>query len=1034
MKINLYAAAFILLLTPLFCRADTVVYSDNFSGLASTDLNGKTPTVGGGTWTGTNQFNADGSVVSGQGSVTLPFTPASGLIYTLSATVAMTNNDANWIGLGFGDAATTWAGSNPAQNSAVRFSNANLPGYSWMITAPTTGQSGFGGSRTANTSTETGFTDVLSATVNLKVVLNTTAANWTTSYYVNNALLGTTTHAGAQPIDVVGFTSTTGAAGRISNFQLTSATPLGPDTDGDGLPDSFELAHTTPPSATALNPGDDLEPDGLTNLQEYQRGTDPTNPDSDGDTLPDGAEVAGAGARPPTNPTLADTDGDGLSDAVESNTGIFVNAANPGTNSANADTDGDGSKDGMEVAAGKNPLDPVSRLLRLMCMGDSITAGYTDNPGWANHPFKFGYRGPLYTRLTNAGYPFQFVGSSPEPWDGTSGDPTKGGTYTPALDLRTFDQDHHRGYGGIQIPTVQTNVTGWLTADKPDVILLLIGINGIGTGSPALLDTLVNTIVTTAPNAHLIVAQITPRNTYNADLWNYNVYIRDTLVPAYAAQGKHITTVDLYSLFLSNPTDPTVIAPGVLANNINHPNNTLYDAMAGVWFAGIESLGLNADADSDGLPDSYELAHTSPPSATSMAASADVDGDGLTNLQEFNLGTDPNDNDTDNDGLLDGAELAGAGVRPPTDPLKFDTDGDSLSDGAESNTAAFVSGTNTGSNPTKKDTDSDGTDDAQEVAALTDPSNPNSYPPVPLAGLWRFEGNAEDSSPNGNHGSFLNGAVTTSDTPAALGGGQSLCLVGASQQYVLVPHAASLNMGSRMTMAAWVKTSNVGWDGILAKNPSVGSTSAHAGNYELRVASANRKVNFCYQRGGVNDTSTLATTGTVTDNTWTHIAVTVDGTSAKFYRNGVLEETLAMTAGFGATNTSPLYLGTRADFFTNFDGCLDDVALFSGVLGPAQISKIMTGDFSDFGVTGTPFKITSILLDPATPALTLSFNSHPGRTYLVEYSTALNAAGQPGGWVALAAAFPSQGSSTTYVDTLAVGAGPHVFYRVTENP
>ena len=128
MKCPPIAAALILLFQPAVSRADDVIYADDFSGLAAADLNGKAPDAGGGTWTGTNQFNADGSVVSGAGSVTLPFAPASGKIYTVTATVALTNNDANWVGLGFGDAAPTWAGSDPAQSTAVRFSNASLPG------------------------------------------------------------------------------------------------------------------------------------------------------------------------------------------------------------------------------------------------------------------------------------------------------------------------------------------------------------------------------------------------------------------------------------------------------------------------------------------------------------------------------------------------------------------------------------------------------------------------------------------------------------------------------------------------------------------------------------------------------------------------------------------------------------------------------------------------------------------------------------------------------------------------------------------
>jgi hypothetical protein len=47
--------------------------------------------------------------------------------------------------------------------------------------------------------------------------------------------------------------------------------------------------------------------------------------------------------------TALDSDGDRLSNAVETNTGVFVNATNTGTNPNNPDTDGDGIKDGDEV-------------------------------------------------------------------------------------------------------------------------------------------------------------------------------------------------------------------------------------------------------------------------------------------------------------------------------------------------------------------------------------------------------------------------------------------------------------------------------------------------------------------------------------------------------------------------------------------------------------------------------------------------------------------------------------------------------------
>jgi hypothetical protein len=70
--------------------------------------------------------------------------------------------------------------------------------------------------------------------------------------------------------------------------------------------------------------------------------------------------------------------------------------------------------------------------LRIMCLGDSITAGYTNNPTW-NVPFMFGYRSGLYTHFPNAAYNFLFVGGSAEPWNNAFGDPSRGGTYKPAL-------------------------------------------------------------------------------------------------------------------------------------------------------------------------------------------------------------------------------------------------------------------------------------------------------------------------------------------------------------------------------------------------------------------------------------------------------------------------------------------------------------------------------------------------------------------------------------------------------------------------
>uniref|UniRef100_UPI0034A51F3B cellulose binding domain-containing protein n=1 Tax=Ruminococcus sp. RTP21198st1_G1_RTP21198_201120 TaxID=3141601 RepID=UPI0034A51F3B len=94
----------------------------------------------------------------------------------------------------------------------------------------------------------------------------------------------------------------------------------------------------------------------------------------------------------------------------------------------------------------------------------------------------------------------------------------------------------------------------------------------------------------------------------------------------------------------------------------------------------------NPDTDGDGLTDYQEvyITGTDPTKYDSVTdgvsdADADPDEDGLTNAQEIELGTDPQNDDTDGDGLKGGEEVNDY----HTDPLNPDTDRDGLPDGDE---------------------------------------------------------------------------------------------------------------------------------------------------------------------------------------------------------------------------------------------------------------------------------------------------------------------------------------------------------------
>lgn len=106
------------------------------------------------------------------------------------------------------------------------------------------------------------------------------------------------------------------------------------DTDGDGMPNAWEILYTPSLDPQSDDAYQDADGDGLTNLIEFLVETDPTNPDCDDDSINDYEEIYAYN----TDPNKWDTDDDGMSDAWEV---TYLPVLDPTTADATADPDDD---------------------------------------------------------------------------------------------------------------------------------------------------------------------------------------------------------------------------------------------------------------------------------------------------------------------------------------------------------------------------------------------------------------------------------------------------------------------------------------------------------------------------------------------------------------------------------------------------------------------------------------------------------------------------------------------------------------------
>jgi len=265
-----------------------------------------------------------------------------------------------------------------------------------------------------------------------------------------------------------------------------------------------------------------------------------------------------------------------------------------------------------------------------------------------------------------------------------------------------------------------------------------------------------------------------------------------------------------------------------------------------------------------------------------------------------------------------------------------------------------------------------------------------------LVGLWRFDEdsgtNVADSSGLGNNGTLGgdNGNLPTWTTSQP-GYGYALAFNndGVNHTYVSIPASPSLQIGqfssNAWTLTAWAYESSGGTGNFVSAYGRIAVIddgfafqleSGASGDDELYTWSENNPA-WQIPWGTSSPIAPLL-------DQWEHWAVVYDGTNLNVYLNGneagggYAFMPVVSSLGFVGYQGAVL-IGSELDqpASANWNGMLDDVAIFAGALTQAQVQTVMAGNFSGF-MGGQPAFVSQpqggVVLPGTTATLSVGAN------------------------------------------------------------
>ena len=231
------------------------------------------------------------------------------------------------------------------------------------------------------------------------------------------------------------------------------------------------------------------------------------------------------------------------------------------------------------------------------------------------------------------------------------------------------------------------------------------------------------------------------------------------------------------------------------------------------------------------------------------------------------------------------------------------------------------------------------------VLPLVAQNIPSYVPKDGLVGYWPFNGNANDESGNGNHGT-VNGATLTADRNGVANSAYSF---DGDNDFITITNSLIKGGYQSYTISYWFNklapTSST--QAVINDRNSMISGYKYYSNFVDYINGSG--VQACSANQDITSTSCVSSKSNNQSNgNWNNVIITLNTQSniAKIYLNGVEEGSKLFNPSSWPISTNSTYLGGSPLAYGDeqwLDGKLDDVTFYNRALSDQEITALYTG-------------------------------------------------------------------------------------------